>query len=170
MLREGRLGVASKVAIEIRNELGKNVSDVTVRCALQWEGFSAHVQQKMPLLTRRHVQAHVGFAHMYANWTVDDWKCVIFNDETKVNMFNSDGRSWCWITNGEHVQPQHVQQTLKHGGGHIIIWGCMTTFRPEAWHSIEDIMDQHMYKFILENFLWFTIMHYNLVPNNFVFQ
>ena len=55
LLTEGRLGVASKVATKIRNESGKNVSDVTVRCALRWEGFVAHVQQKKPLLTRRHV-------------------------------------------------------------------------------------------------------------------
>ena len=27
-----------------------------------------------------------------------------------------------------------------------------------------------MYNFILENFLWFTVKHYNLVPSNVVFQ
>ena len=88
------------------------------------------------------------FACKYTNWTVHDWKRVILNDETKINIFNSDGRSSSWITNGEHVQPQCVQQTLKHGGGHIMIWGCMTTFGLGAWHRIEGIMDQHMYKFI----------------------
>ena len=44
LLTEGRLGVASKVATKIRNESGKNVFDVTVRRALRWEGFVAHVQ------------------------------------------------------------------------------------------------------------------------------
>ena len=100
MLTKGRLGVASKVATKIRNESGKNVSDVIVRRALRWEGFSAHVQQKKPLLTRRHVHARVRFAWRYANWTIHDWKHVIFSDETKIIMFNSDGRSWCWITDG----------------------------------------------------------------------
>ena len=95
---------------------------------------------------------------------------LFFSDEMKMNMFNSDGRSWCWITYGEHVPPQHVQQTMKHGGGHIIIWGCMATFGLGVWHRIEGMMDQHVYKFILENFLWSTIRHYNLVPSNVVFQ
>lgn len=25
-----------------------------------------------------------------------------------------------------------------------MIWDCMTTFGPEAWYKIEDMMDQHM--------------------------
>ena len=72
--------------------------DVVVRRALRWEGFVAHVQQKKPLLTRIHVHAWVRFARMYAKWTIHDWKHVIFSDETKINMLNSGGRSWCWIT------------------------------------------------------------------------
>ena len=106
---------------------------------------------------------------MYANWTIHDWKHIIFSDEAKINVFNSDGRSWCWITYGEPIQPQHAQQTVKHGGGHIMISDCMTTFGLGAWHRIEGIMDQHMYNFILKN-LWFTIKHYNLVPSNVMFQ
>ena len=57
------------------------------------EGFTAHMQQKKPLLTRRHVQTQVRFARRYANWTVHDWNRIIFSDETKINRFNSDGRS-----------------------------------------------------------------------------
>lgn len=26
----------------------------------------------------------------YENWIIDDWKCVILNDETKINRFNLD--------------------------------------------------------------------------------
>ena len=59
---------------------------------------------------------------------------------------------------------------MKHGGGHILIWGCMIAFEPGAWHRSEGTMDQHMYKLNLENDLWFTIRHYNLVLSNIVFQ
>ena len=77
----------------------------------------------------------------------------LFSMMRQRNRFNSDGMSWCWITYGEPIQPQHVQQTVKHGGGHIMIWGCMTTFGLGAWHRIEGIMDQHLCTFILDNFL-----------------
>ena len=32
-------------------------------------------------------------------WTIDDWKHMIFSDETKIHKFNSDGKSWCWVGN-----------------------------------------------------------------------
>ena len=39
---------------------------------------------------------------------------------------------------------------MKHGGGSVMIWRCMTAFGPGAWYIIEGRMDMHMYKFILE--------------------
>ena len=45
------------------------------------------------------------FAQRYENWTIADWKHVIFSDEIKINRFNPDDRSWCWIGDGERVGP-----------------------------------------------------------------
>jgi hypothetical protein len=53
-----------------------------------------------------------------------------FNDETNRDRFNSYVRSWCWIGDGERIGPQRVQQTVKHGGGPMMIWGCITAFGP----------------------------------------
>jgi hypothetical protein len=52
---------------------------------------------------------------------INDWKCVVTNHNTKINRFNSDCRSWCWIGDGACIRPQHVHQTMKHGGGLVII-------------------------------------------------
>ena len=87
-----------------------------MRHALREARSGAQVQQKKPFLSYKHVLACLRFAQRYENWTVDVWKRVIFSDETKINRFNSYGRSWCWIGDGECFGPQHVHQTVKHGG------------------------------------------------------
>ena len=92
---------------------------------------------------------------------------MIFNDKTKSN---SNGRSWCWIGDGEHVGPQHVHHTMKHDGESVMIWECMTTIGPRTQYKIEGRMDRHLYKIILESFLWSTIHNYNLDLNKLVFQ
>ena len=61
---------------------------------------------------------------------------MTFSDETKINKFNSYGRSEFWII--------HVHQTMKYGVELVMIWGCMMTFGLGAWYKIEGRMDRHL--------------------------
>ena len=82
----------------------------------------------------KHVLARMRFAQRYETWTIDNWKHMILSDETMINRFYSYGRSWCWIEDGERIGTQHVHHTMKHGGGSVMIWGCMTIFGSGAWY------------------------------------
>jgi hypothetical protein len=101
LVTAGCLKTTSATAKQLREKIGKHFSYVTLRRALREAALGACVQQKKPLLAKRHVLARLNFAHKYKNWTVDDWRRVISSDETKINLFNSDGRSWCWLREGE---------------------------------------------------------------------
>ncbi|KAG1440110.1 hypothetical protein G6F55_013577 [Rhizopus delemar] len=75
------------------------------------------------------------WAKSHQHWTVDDWKRVIFSDETKVNRFASDGKAYAWKLPHEELNLRHVQQTVKHGGGNIMVWSCLT------WEGVGWIVD-----------------------------
>jgi hypothetical protein len=51
---------------------------------------------------------------------------VVFSHKTKINRFNADGRSWCWVNDKESLFNCVVKQTMKHGGGSVMLWSCMT--------------------------------------------
>jgi hypothetical protein len=95
---------------------------------------------------------------------------VIWLDETKVNRFCSDGRSWCWAHDGERRQPRHVKQAVKHDGGSLMIWGCMTARGPGFMCKITGTIDQHLYKAILEDDFLETIEYYALDAKRVIFQ
>lgn len=38
------------------------------------------------------------------HWTVEDWKRVVWSDETKINRVGSDGRNWVWKKQGGEAQ------------------------------------------------------------------
>jgi hypothetical protein len=54
--------------------------------------MKAVVKKKKPLLSTRHQKQRLDFALKNKEWTVKDWKRVIWSDETKINKFGSDGR------------------------------------------------------------------------------
>ena len=66
------------------------------------------------------------FATQYRDWTVENWKRVIWSDETKINHLGLDGRKWAWKKPQKPLQDHLVQGTLKFGGESLMTWGCMT--------------------------------------------
>ena len=68
----------------------------------QWEmhsrkgTFASVFKQKWPLLKQAYQQNHLNFAQKHENWTVKDWKRVLWSDETKINRIGSDGSVYTW--------------------------------------------------------------------------
>jgi transposase len=110
---------------KVLNEEGTvNVSRFTVARALNKRGLKAGEKKKKPALSKKNIAARLEFAKKYQNWTKNDWERVIFSDESKINFFNSDGRSWTWFNKDMPLEARNIQQTRKHGGGGIMIWSC----------------------------------------------
>ena len=110
------------------------------------------------------------FAIAHKDWTVEDWKRVIWSDETKINRFGSDGRKWGWKKPGESLSDRLVEGKLKFGGGSLMMWGCF------CWHGvgyaciIDGRMDKELYCMILEDDLQKSIEYYGLDRDNIIFQ
>ena len=65
--------------------------------------------------------------------------------------FQFDGHVWCWVRDGEsQLQVHHVSQIVKHGGGAIFVWGCMTSCGMDYMCKIEGKMAQALYLIILQ--------------------
>ena len=88
--------------------------------------MKAVVKTKCPLLSAKHCKACFNFAYAYKDWTLDDWKRVIWSNETKINHLGSDRRKWVWKKLGERLSNRLVKGTVKFGGGSVMIWRCMT--------------------------------------------
>jgi transposase len=169
-ITSGRMGTATSVARKLQEDLGVSVSRITVSRALKEAGMSSAEKVEKPRLSVENVKARFSFAERHKDWTIDDWKRVIWSDESRINRFCSDGRSWYWARDGVSQQEGHVKQKMKYGGGSIMIWGCMTWYGTGYMCKIEGRMDQHLYKSILEDELMKTIEYYQLDPSRCIFQ
>lgn len=168
-LNDPNTSTAAAIGRVLRSE-GFQLSDNTVKRSLRRQGLRACVKTKKPLLTKKHRARRLQWAKKckHADW--EFWAHVIFSDESKFNLFGSDGRQYCWRKSGDRLLDQHVQSTVKHGGGNIMVWGCMTWEGVGKLHLIEGKMDKYVYRNILETELMGTIQMQGLEEDEVIFQ
>lgn len=158
---------AVNIAQQLADMKLANISHSTVKRRLNENGLHGKVLVRKPLLTKRHIQMRLEFCKMYKNWTIDDWKRVLWSDETKINLHGSDGKVWTWKRKNEPLQPKHVKQTIKHDKS-IMAWGCFSSSGIGDLHIIDGTMTSAKYVRILSDHMLPSAER--LIGQNFIFQ
>ncbi|KAG1039008.1 hypothetical protein G6F43_012598 [Rhizopus delemar] len=100
----------------------------------------------------------------------EEFEISLSDNETKINCFASDGKAYAWKLPPEELNSRHVQQTVKHGGGNIMVWSCIT-WEGVGW--IVDVghrMNSEGYLEVLKDDLLKTMESYGLDSSKVVFQ
>ena len=79
------------------------------------------------------------------------WDKVIFSDESKFNIFGSDGQNYEWRKPNTKLEIPHLRETVKRGGGSLMAWECMTASDTRNLIFIDGILDKYKYLNILKN-------------------
>ena len=100
---------------------------------------------------------------------MEDWKRIIWSDETKINRLGSDGKQWVWKQKGEGLIEREIQGTVKFGGGNLMVWGCMGWNGVGQLVEVEGRMDANQYVDILENHLLPSIEESGISSEDLIF-
>ena len=151
------------------NCMNISVSASTIRRMLKMEHMSAITVKPKPRLTPRHRRLRMQYALWHKDWTISDWKSVIFSDETKINRFGSDGRHYIWKRPSCNIQDREISETVKFGGGSLMMWGCMTYNGIGYACRIDGCMNKELYIKILDDELMQSIDFYRLDPDKVIY-
>ena len=86
------------------------VSTRTVQRHLKEQGLLCHVWKSKPYLMEVHKQKQWLWAMQHIGWTVEDWKWVIFSDESKFMLFKSDRCQYCYVKPGQALDDHFVKK------------------------------------------------------------
>lgn len=142
---------SNQLKVELETSGMCSVSSRTIRRRLVDEKLFSRRPAKKPLLSKRNRLARLEFARQHIHWTKADWKRVCWSDESKFNIFNSDGIQYVRRPAGKRLDPKYTKPTVKHGGGSVMVWGCFSGFGIGPLHNIIGTMDRFMYRDILKN-------------------
>jgi transposase len=166
----GKILTAVDIQKHLQSSKLASTSTGTIRNSLKRMGLRARVRRRAPLLRPIHRRKRLDFCNKYKNWTMEDWRRVIWSDETKVNLFGSDGKSYCWRIPGAPTKDHHFQPTIKHGGGSIFLWGCMTSNGVGFMAKINNGLDSKLYTEILQGELLESLKWYGMKMDEIIFQ
>jgi hypothetical protein len=99
------------------NDVGMKISYSRCLKLLKSLNFQAEIKKKKPFLNKKHMIQRLNWAKAHQSWTKDDWKRMIFSDETKINVWGSDGCKYFWRRLDDKLQFHYFDLTVKHGGG-----------------------------------------------------
>ncbi|GFW75649.1 transposable element Tc1 transposase [Trichonephila clavipes] len=92
----------------------------TVRNVIRHAGYSSRVARKKPFISLQNQKKRLEFAKAHQLKTDNFWKKVIFSDESKFNIFGSDGHRTVWRKPNTALDQKNLRPTVKHGGGSVM--------------------------------------------------
>ena len=73
------------------NKTNKNISNQTIRNELARQSLHSRIFRFSPLISERNKEKRLLWAHTYENWTVKDFKKVLWSDESTYTQFRTLG-------------------------------------------------------------------------------
>ena len=117
---------SNAIAADFAHSTGKRVHPSTVRRALIRNGLHGRVAKRKPLLRKANKTKRLKFAQKHKNWSPIQWEKVLWSDESKFEIFGTKRRQHVRRRLGGELKECCLQPTIKHGGGSIQVWGCIS--------------------------------------------
>lgn len=158
---------AAKLVNSVSRDTNLKVSTHTIRRFLHSEKIFACKAAKKPLISTKNKGLRFRICRQWFLHENSYWNQVIWSDESKFNVFGSDGKCTVWRKNNTRLLEKNLCPSVKHSPS-VMVWGCFSAKGVGKLQIIEGIMDSTRYCQILRDNLKSSAR--NLGMRSFIFQ
>jgi hypothetical protein len=97
---------------QVKLDYDVDVSHDTVNRRLNEAGLSSYVAKKKPFISDNNIKLRLQWCKDHENWTVDDWKSVLWCDESSFTLTYT-GRQYVRRPKGQSYNKKYLRPTLN---------------------------------------------------------
>ena len=120
--------LVKQAILRLRPQGAVPFSDQTARRRLRNAGIRARRPVKRLRLQHHHRLARLHWATAH-RWTAQEWRNVMFSDESRYRKFHADGRVKVFRRRGEELEANTILDTEAYGGGSVMVWAGISIGR-----------------------------------------
>ena len=165
---KNRKKTSTELAKNINTATEKNVSSSCIQWHLLKSRLRGCVAIQKPLLWRGNKEKQLKYAIQHKDWAQEMFNQVLYTDESKFEIFGTKRCQYVRKRIGEAYHPKCLNPTIKHGGGSLQVWGCLSSSGVGDLIKIEGRLTGECYVDILRHHVISSGMR--LIGHNFILQ
>ncbi|CAF3421956.1 unnamed protein product, partial [Rotaria sp. Silwood2] len=117
---------ARELMVKLNESLDKPICRRTIINYLQKCGYEYKIKIEKPFLNKENRKARLQWCLEHSNWTVDEWKKVLFSDESTFYVIKRKSETKIWRTKDEQWKEGCMAVAATGGGGRVGFWSVIT--------------------------------------------
>ena len=106
-------------------KINKQISVSTIRHTFKKENLRSCIPRKNALISAINKSRRLAWAIERRHWTLEDWKKIIWTDESTLSQFQKSGWGRVWRKPEEEFHEDCIASTVKHSPQRMF-WACFS--------------------------------------------
>ncbi|XDV38987.1 hypothetical protein PO909_008291 [Leuciscus waleckii] len=107
LIQADRRATLTEITTSYNRGMQQSICETTTRTTLRRMGYNSKRPHRVPLISTTNRKKRLQFARAHQNWTVEDWKNVVWSDESRFLLRHSVWGMFSWHTLGPLVPIGH---------------------------------------------------------------
>ncbi len=140
----------SDITTWAQDYFGKPLSSTTIRSYIHKCQLKLYCAKRKPYVNSVQKRRRLLWARRHLGWTITQWKCVLWSDESVFQVFFGRNGRRVLRTKEEKDHPDCYQQQVQKPGS-VMVWGCVSALGKGNLHFCDGTINAEKYIEILEH-------------------